>query len=202
MPDGSTFLRDLDTLAMRSVLNDAPFALIAVDHTGTIVEENSRAAGMFGYDTLIGLVIEELVPVRLRNAHLYNREEFQRQPLNRPMAIGLELYGLRSDGSEFAIDVQIGPDRMTPDVTWAWISETAERARQLDLARMKEALGAALHDELAFLTGEGGASNAGQAPPSSAALVSVRLTKVILGLLIVVTCILCVAAVHTWIAVS
>src|SRR5690348_5221459 len=89
----------------------SPDAVFVMDQRGTIIRANAQAERVFGYDRrdLIGQPVETLVPKRFRTAHPKYRKDYDSQPRIRPMGAGLELYGLRKDGSEFPVDVMLGP---------------------------------------------------------------------------------------------
>lgn len=89
----------------------SPDAVFVMDQTGTIVRANAQAERLFGYDRreLIGRPVEALVPERFRSAHPKHRRDYAAHPHIRPMGAGLELHGLRKDGSEFPVDIMLGP---------------------------------------------------------------------------------------------
>jgi PAS domain S-box-containing protein len=89
----------------------SPDAVFVAEKSGVIVRANSQAERFFGYDRkeLIGLQIETLVPERFRSKHPEHRRDYGAQPHIRPMGAGLELYGLRKDGSEFPVDIMLSP---------------------------------------------------------------------------------------------
>jgi PAS domain S-box-containing protein len=99
---GSKYTRFLDV---------APDAMIIVDDDGIIEYVNEQAEFMFHYkrDALIGKPIEVLLPARYRHAHVAQRNGYIAEPLRRPMGEGFELFGLRADGTEIAVDVSLAP---------------------------------------------------------------------------------------------
>jgi len=95
------------------LLESVPDAIVMVDARGRIALANSRAEQLFGYPagTLRGSAVESLLPERFRRAHAGHRGAFFAQPRVRTMGAGMELYGLRGDGSEFPVDISLSPLR-------------------------------------------------------------------------------------------
>ena len=92
-------------------LEAAPDAILEVDRKGRIVLANPEAERMFqrSHAELLGLNVDELVPQRFRGGHAARREHYDTQPTRRPMGHGLDLFALRKDGSEFAVDINLSP---------------------------------------------------------------------------------------------
>jgi protein-histidine pros-kinase len=85
--------------------------MVVTDRQGLIVLVNAQAEKLFGYGRveLLGKAIEELVPPTYRNRHLGHRDGYLQNPRVRPMGAGLDLYGLRKDGSQFPVEISLSP---------------------------------------------------------------------------------------------
>lgn len=93
------------------ILSVIPDAAVIVDGDGRIVTTNANAEALFGHraGTLIGQPLEVLIPERLRSRHRNHRRVYSSDPVTRAMGTGLHLFGRRSDGTEFPIDVSLAP---------------------------------------------------------------------------------------------
>jgi PAS domain S-box-containing protein len=101
----------------KAVFDAAPDGVVVVDSGGVIRAVNPKVEQMFGWvaDDLEGEPIEVLIPEEVRGAHQKHRTAFVRNPHDRPMGVGLELYGRRKDGSRFPIEVSLSPWRRDGD---------------------------------------------------------------------------------------
>ena len=96
---------------LRQVLESAPDAMVIVGGAGKIVMTNAQLVSMFGYpqEELLGQAVEMLMPARLRDGHRTHRRAYSEAPALRPMGIRADLWGLRKDGSEFPVEISLGP---------------------------------------------------------------------------------------------
>jgi PAS domain S-box-containing protein len=95
--------------AFENFYEQPPDATILVDENGRIDRANEAAEAMFGSsrERMVGQPIETLVPRRFRDRHIENRTHYMQDPKTRAMGANLELFALRADGSEFAVDIML-----------------------------------------------------------------------------------------------
>lgn len=124
----------------RQLLESAPDAIVIIDPRGEIVLINAQAEALFGYSRreLLGQTVEMLIPSVYRARHPDLRAGYFKAPrLRHTMAAGLDLYGLRKNGTEFAAEINLSPIS-TPEgpLVTAVIRDVTERKR-LEEARAR-----------------------------------------------------------------
>lgn len=97
--------------ALGDVLDAAPDGILLVDSGGRIVFANEATEQLFGHPRteLVGELVEILVPRRYHPRHASDREDYSANPRRRPMGMGLELHGVRRDGTEFPVEISLAP---------------------------------------------------------------------------------------------
>ena len=95
----------------RLLFESTPDALLLVGTNGLIEQANANAGLMFGVPpvALTGRKIEDLIPSRLRDAHVRMREGYATPPTSRHMGARKNLVAMRIDGSEFPVTASLSP---------------------------------------------------------------------------------------------
>lgn len=84
--------------------------ILITNDKGEIIRINPSAEKLFKYEPgeLLGKKIEVLIPKRF-SAHEQHREKYSERPHARSMGAGLELYGLKKDGTEVPVEISLSP---------------------------------------------------------------------------------------------
>ena len=95
----------------RDLLESAPDGMVIMDRAGRIELVNARTERMFRYarEDLLGRDVEILFPERYRSKQAEERQGTIETPRLKLMGAGVELWGLRRDGSEFPVDISLSP---------------------------------------------------------------------------------------------
>jgi PAS domain S-box-containing protein len=96
---------------LKALFEFATNGIIIVNSKGTIDRANPAGEQLFGYDPgkLIGVPIEKLIPQKYRKNHERYRNAYNHEPRPRTMGNGINLSGLKQDGTEFPVEISLSP---------------------------------------------------------------------------------------------
>jgi PAS domain S-box-containing protein len=128
----------------RTLLETASQAIMAASADGAIVMANRMAEDMFGYqpDELLGRPLDTLLPPDVRERLRALRADFDSNPQPHTMATGLELQGLRKDGSIFPIEVSLSRvETIRGRLAVSFVTDITQRKRaEMDLRNREREL--------------------------------------------------------------
>lgn len=139
----------LEGKSLEWLLESATDAMIIIDREGRIIVANPIIEQLFGYPRreLIGKLMEILLPERFRKTHHFHLADYFAQPHARAMGAGMELLGLRHDGSEFPADVSLSPLKTGQGLlVMATIHDITRRKQDEEALRESEARMRAIFD--------------------------------------------------------
>jgi len=122
----------------KSILENASEGILIVNKNGKIEITNRRIEELFGYSwkELIGKPVEVLLPESLRKLHKTYRAEYTEHPRTRPMGQGIDLVGLRKNGSEFQVEVSLSYFEIEDELmVIAFITDITKRKKAEDELR-------------------------------------------------------------------
>jgi two-component system, sensor histidine kinase len=133
-----------------SVLDSAPDAMILIDSQGLILFANRQVEALFGHEPaqIVGRKVELLLPDRFRARHTGHREGYASNVRVRPMGAGLDLFGMRRDGTEFPVEISLSPIKRGEEMLVAAAIRDVTERKQVEVA-LKEARREAEHANLA-----------------------------------------------------
>ena len=139
----------LEGKSLAWLLESATDAMIIIDSEGRIIVANPTIEQLFGHprQELIGKSMEILLPEHSRKTHHFHLADYFAQPHARAMGAGMELLGLRKDGSEFAVDVSLSPLKTEQGLlVMATIHDITRRKQAEEAMRESEARMRAIFD--------------------------------------------------------
>jgi PAS domain S-box-containing protein len=135
-----------------AILDSALDCIITMDHEGRVVEFNAAAEATFGYerDAIVGEVMADLIiPPSFRERHKRALECYIATGEGHLLNRRLELKAMRSDGSEFPVEVtitRIGTE--DPPMFAGYVRDITDRRRHDDALRFLADTSAALDTSL------------------------------------------------------
>jgi len=133
-----------DEKQLKALFDHATEGIVLTNREGKIVLVNPAAAHLFSYsqEELLGKHIEVLIPGRFHTAHLDYRKGFYRQPSNRAMGHGRDLFARKKDGSEFPVEVSLSFYNQQNDffVIAFIVDITSRKESEQEMVRQKKQL--------------------------------------------------------------
>src|SRR3984885_8695487 len=95
----------------RGLLEAAPDGMVVVNERGEIVLLNAQSEKQFGYlrNELIGRKVKSIIPEGFAERLIADETRTAAAALAQHIGTGIELNGLRKDGSEFPIEIMLSP---------------------------------------------------------------------------------------------
>ena len=125
----------------RGLLEAAPDAMVVVKPAGEIVLLNVQAEKQFGYrrDELVGQRVKNIIPEGFAERMIADGTRTPAEALAQQIGMGIELSGLRKDGTEFPIEIMLSPLESAEGilVTAAIRDISVRKAAEKHLAQME-----------------------------------------------------------------
>src|SRR5665648_937820 len=172
----------------RGLLEAAPDAMVVVNQAGDIVLLNVQAEKQFGYprDELVGQKVTNIIPEGFAERLVADDLRSAAEALAQQIGTGIELIGLRKDGSEFPIEIMLSPLESAEGilVTAAIRNISVRKEESTRVERLKDDFVSTVSHELrtpltsiagslALLVGNAG----GQLPESASRLLAIAYTN-------------------------
>lgn len=92
-----------------ALLEHVSMGILETNKFAEIININQFALNLFGYnkDELLFKKIELLIPARFHDRHVGHRDAYINYPKNRPMGVGMDLFAVKKDGTEFPVEVSL-----------------------------------------------------------------------------------------------
>jgi PAS domain S-box-containing protein len=120
---------DITSEKLEKFFESAAIGVVMVDEGGNIISTNPYLLKIFGYEksNLIQKKIEVLIPHRFHHNHVNYRKEYVNKSTNRPMGIGLDLFAIKKDGTEFPVEVSLSTHFLNQKkITLAFVSDISQ----------------------------------------------------------------------------
>lgn len=118
------------------IVNTSLDGIITIDHEGKIIEFNPAAQAIFGYrsEEVLGREMAALIiPPALREQHRQGMTRYLQSGEGPVLNRLLELTAIRSDGSEFPVELAITPiEQNNPPIFTGYIRDITERKKVMD----------------------------------------------------------------------
>lgn len=139
-------LEDQHEEKFKALFEFSTSGILLTNAKGNIVIANPAIEQLFGYQAgeLLGQPVEVLIPKRLTDRHHSHRADFHQNPHPRSMGIGMDLKGLKKDGTEFPVEVSLSPFKSSDGhyVVAFVIDNTFRKSHEDSILKQKQELAA------------------------------------------------------------
>lgn len=146
---------------LKALFENVSEAILMVDKSGKIILVNPGAERIFGYAPaeLCHMQVEELIPERFRQRHDEKREGYARDPGNKRIDCGRNVFALTRDGREVPVEVSLSSYYDNGELfVIAFVTDITKRKEQeAKIAAQYEELeryNSRLEDQVKFRTSE------------------------------------------------
>jgi len=96
-------------MTFRALFEHSSIGIIISNREGNIVKSNVFANKIFGYEAneLNGLMVEVLIPKPLKEKHIEDRRQFNKNPTSRAMGENLNLWAVKKNGEKIAVEISL-----------------------------------------------------------------------------------------------
>jgi PAS domain S-box-containing protein len=122
--------KTVDIDIFKNIFESSVNGILVVDADGIIIKANHAIEQLFGYSPgeLLKQKLEILIPNKFKKVHQSHREGYLVKPKARLMGAGLELWGLKKDGSQFPLEISLSPTKIKEkQVVVAFVMDCAKR---------------------------------------------------------------------------
>ncbi|MEH6779877.1 PAS domain S-box protein, partial [Maribacter arcticus] len=123
-----------DPALLQSIFDSSIEGILVVDDQGTILDANASCERIFGYGEgeLLQKNLEILLPEKFRKKHKTHTSNYTKKPEARTMGKGMDLKGLKKNGSEFPLDISLSPSTINgAPVTIAYLRDATKRIKDV-----------------------------------------------------------------------
>ena len=124
-----------------ALFQHASMGILVANDKAEIVLANDFLLNLFRYDDadeLIGKKIEQLIPQRYHSDHVHQRDSYINNPRARPMGLGMDLYALRKDGTEFPVEISLSNYKTDEGVFAIAFVTDISRRKQIENAVLQQ----------------------------------------------------------------